>query len=151
MPQADVLLNYFSQVIKEDVGLTIINTRGNKCKRARRCSRDEEVHTFVKNLPGEPCWEIWNIIREYIAPNTVERPTTGNNHTDHFMRAVRIIISPIRLGEGGRPSFEAHIRSHHMVLNGKISFSPRVIDRVRVLLRSYTVLARENRAEETNP
>lgn len=111
----------------------------------------KESLIFVKNPAGEPCWESWKIIREYTAPNTVDSPTMGNNQVDHFIREVNIIISPIRFGDGGSPKFDAHIKSHHMVLKGKISFSPRVIARVRVPFRSYTVLARENRADETSP
>lgn len=42
----------------------------------------------------------------------------------------------MRLGDGGSPRFDAHIRSHHMVLKGKINFNPRVIARVRVPFRS---------------
>ena len=55
---------------------------------------------------------------------------------DHDISEDKISISPIRLGDGGRPSFAAHIKSHHSVLRGKRSFSPRVIASVRVPLRS---------------
>jgi len=60
----------------------------------------------------------------------------GNNQVDHAISAVRIIISPIRLGDGGRPRLNAHIRSHQIVLSGSRSLNPRVIDRVRVSFRS---------------
>lgn len=71
-----------------------------------------------------------------MAPNTVANPSMGNSHTDQEMREERIIISPIRFGDGGNPSFAAHIRSHHRVLSGRSIFSPRVMARVRVPLRS---------------
>lgn len=63
-------------------------------------------------------------------------PNIGNSQIDHDIREERISISPIRFGEGGRPNFAAHIRSHHRVLRGRSSLRPRVIARVRVPLRS---------------
>ena len=75
----------------------------------------------------------------------------GNSHTDHEIKEDSISISPIKFGEGGNPNFAAHIKSHHSVLRGRRNFRPRVMASVRVPLRSYTVLARENKAEETSP
>lgn len=118
------------------VGLTIIKIRGVKCRKASKCSRVKEVEIFDKKLFGAPCWESWKIIREYIAPKTVASPTIGKSQIDQFIRVVSIIISPIKLGEGGRPKFDAHIKSHHIVLNGKSNFNPRVIASVRVPFRS---------------
>ena len=52
------------------------------------------------------------------------------------MREVRIIISPIKFGDGGNPRFDTHIISHHIDLKGNKSLNPRVIDKVRVPFRS---------------
>ena len=151
MPQADIFINYFSHVIKEEVGLSIISTKGVRWSVVKRCSREKDNGILTRNEEGVPCWESWKIISEYIAPKTVDKPTKGNNHNDHFISEVSIMISPIRLGEGGSPKLAAHISNHHRVLSGNKSFNPRVIARVRVLFRSYTVFARENREEDTNP
>ena len=64
MPQADILLNYFGQVIKECVGLEIISTKGDMCKKARRCSRVKDAGILLRNPAGVPCCESWNIVSE---------------------------------------------------------------------------------------
>lgn len=76
------------------------------------------------------------MVKEYTAPNTVDSPTIGNIQVDHFISDDKIIISPIKLGDGGSPKFEAHIISHHIELSGKRALNPRVIARVRVPFRS---------------
>lgn len=60
-------------------------------------------------------------------------------------------ISPIKLGVGGRAKLEADADSHQMVVRGAINFKPRFRARVRVNVRSYERLARQNKAEEINP
>ena len=50
-------LNYFSQIIKEVVGLTIIRIKGNRWRKASRCSRVKEVEIFDKKGFGAPCCE----------------------------------------------------------------------------------------------
>lgn len=86
-----------------------------------------------------------------MALKTVATPTIGNRSIDHLISAESIRISPINLGDGGRPRLAAHISSHQMVLSGRISLNPRVMASVRVLFRSYIVLARQKRADETSP
>jgi len=65
--------------------------------------------------------------------------------------ADKIRSSPISLGVGGKPRLDTQVIIHQSVNNGVINLKPRVIDRVRVLFRSYIRFARQNNAEDISP
>lgn len=62
-----------------------------------------------------------------------------------------IISSPIRLGNGGSARFARLAMNHQAVVSGKITCNPRASIIVRLWVRSYAVLAKQNSAEDTNP
>lgn len=70
---------------------------------------------------------------------------------DQLNMAVIINISPIRLGNGGRARLARLAMNHHTAVRGKIICRPRARIIVRLWVRSYAVLARQNRAEDTRP
>jgi len=72
-------------------------------------------------------------------------------HGDQPNRVVIIMISPIRLGRGGSAKFARLAMNHHTAASGKITCSPRARIIVRLWVRSYAVLARQNSAEDTSP
>lgn len=81
----------------------------------------------------------------------MDNPRIGISHRDHPRRPDIIIISPISFGVGGSPSLEAQAISHHIGSSVVIVLNPRVMNIFRVWVRSYSRLARLNRAEETSP
>lgn len=62
-----------------------------------------------------------------------------------------IISSPVKFMLGGVAMFIRLVISHQIVIIGKILWNPRVRVRIRVLVRSYAVLARQNNADDVNP
>ena len=69
----------------------------------------------------------------------------------HAISAFIINSSPNKFGRGGSPRFAAAVINHHDVDKGISSFNPRFRVRVRVPVRSYDRLAKQNRAEEISP
>lgn len=59
--------------------------------------------------------------------------------------------SPIRFGRGGSAKFARLATNHHTAASGKITCSPRARTIVRLWVRSYAVLARQNSAEDARP
>jgi len=59
--------------------------------------------------------------------------------------------SPMSFGVGGSPRFDTQAIIHQMVSRGVTNLNPRVIDRVRVLFRSYSNFAKQNKAEDIRP
>lgn len=59
--------------------------------------------------------------------------------------------SPIKLGSGGSARLARLAMNHHTAVRGKITCSPRARTIVRLWVRSYAVLARQNNAEDTSP
>lgn len=59
--------------------------------------------------------------------------------------------SPVKLMLGGMAIFSRLAISHHAVIIGRILWNPRVSIRIRVCVRSYVILARQNSMEEVNP
>lgn len=57
----------------------------------------------------------------------------------------------MKFGDGGRARFIRVARSHQAAASGKMIWVPWSKIKVRELVRSYEVLARQNRAEETRP
>lgn len=78
-------------------------------------------------------------------------PVRTRVHGDQLNIAVIITSSPIRFGRGGRARFARLAVNHQTVVRGKIICSPRAKIIVRLWVRSYVVLARQNSAEETRP
>lgn len=78
-------------------------------------------------------------------------PVKARVHGDQLNIAVMIRSSPIRLGRGGSARFARLARNHHVAVRGKIICKPRARIIVRLCVRSYVVLARQNRAEDTRP
>lgn len=62
-----------------------------------------------------------------------------------------IVISAIKLREGGAAIFLILSKNHHKVILGKMFISPRLISNLRLPVRSYTMLARQNKPEEAKP
>jgi len=86
-----------------------------------------------------------------MAPNTVASVIIGNERVFQSMMVEIISSSPNRFGVGGSPKLETQVIIHHKVRSGAISLNPREIDRVRVLFRSYSRLAKQNSAEDMSP
>lgn len=63
-------------------------------------------------------------------------PTNGVRKIDHLMAFVIINISPISFGKGGRPSLAAQAMSHQSGRRTVIVLNPRVINILRVCVRS---------------
>lgn len=78
-------------------------------------------------------------------------PVKTRVHGDQLNRAVMITSSPIRLGRGGSAKFARFDKNHQTAVRGKIICSPRAKIIVRLWVRSYVVLARQNRADDTRP
>lgn len=70
---------------------------------------------------------------------------------DQLNIAVIIISSPIRLGRGGKAKFAKLAINHQVAVNGRIICIPRARIIVRLWVRSYVVLAKQKRADETRP
>lgn len=64
---------------------------------------------------------------------------------------VRSRISASRLIEGGLAMFLIEAMNHHMEMFGKMVMSPLVRNRLRVLVDSWVMPARENRAGDESP
>lgn len=82
---------------------------------------------------------------------SVPNPVSRMVHGDQLNRVVMIISSPIRLGRGGSARFARLAMNHQTAVSGKITCNPRARIIVRLWVRSYAVLARQNSAEDTNP
>lgn len=78
-------------------------------------------------------------------------PVISRVQGDQLNIAVMIISSPMRLGRGGRARFARFEINHQVAVRGKISCNPRAKIIVRLCVRSYVVLAKQNKAEETRP
>lgn len=72
-------------------------------------------------------------------------------HGDQLNRVVIIMSSPIRLGRGGSARLAKLAMNHHTAVSGKITWSPRARIMVRLWVRSYAVLAKQNNIEDTRP
>lgn len=150
MPQISVLLNYLDHTI-HDFGATIIESRGRRWKRIKMCSRGLISLKLMEDNTILCVFVFWQISKEQIAPNTVATPNIGAKNIDHLIIPVIMQSSPISFGRGGRPSFAAHLINHQKGKSTVIILNPRVIKIFRVCVRSYKILARANKAEETNP
>lgn len=62
-----------------------------------------------------------------------------------------ISSSLAKFTEGGRAILNNRIESHHKAAKGKINRAPRRRIIVRLLVRSYIVLAKQNNAEDVSP
>lgn len=71
-----------------------------------------------------------------MAPKTVASPSIGRRSFDHPMSPEIIIISPIRFGRGGSPNLAAQAISHHIGSRVVTDLNPRVINILRVCVRS---------------
>lgn len=81
-------------------------------------------------------WVVRKMCREYRAVKRVVRPVIMMVVVVQLNVEVIIIISPVKLIEGGRAMFIRLASSHHVVINGSVSCSPRVRSIVRVCTRS---------------
>lgn len=86
-----------------------------------------------------------------MAPNTVAEVIIIKEAVFHFITALIIRSSPIKLGVGGSPRLVMQVVIHQSDKRGVMSLKPRVIARVRVLFRSYNSLARQNSLEDMSP
>lgn len=60
-------------------------------------------------------------------------------------------ISPAKFTDGGRAMLNSKMASHQSPVSGKMINAPRRRIIVRLLVRSYMVLARQNRADDVRP
>lgn len=79
---------------------------------------------------------IRKMCREYAAVSRVAVPVRIIVVVVQFSVEVMIMISPIKLMDGGSAMFIRLVNSHHVVISGIISCSPRVRSMVRVCVRS---------------
>lgn len=79
------------------------------------------------------------------------RTTTIKAIGDQLKSVIIISNSAIKFGVGGRAMLNKIMASHQAEANGKISIDPRSKIIVRLFVRSYAVLARQNKAEDVNP
>lgn len=70
---------------------------------------------------------------------------------DQLYKVAIIKSSPTKLTDGGRAILNSRIESHHRPASGEISKAPRRRIIVRLLVRSYIVFARQNKAEDVSP
>lgn len=70
---------------------------------------------------------------------------------DQLNNVVMIMSSPIRFGSGGSARLARLAVNHQTAVSGKIICSPRARTIVRLWVRSYAVLAKQNNAEDANP
>lgn len=82
---------------------------------------------------------------------SVPRPVSKIVHGDQLNSVVIIMSSPIRFGRGGSARLARLAINHQAAVRGKIICNPRARIIVRLWVRSYAVLARQNSAEDTNP
>ena len=59
--------------------------------------------------------------------------------------------SPIKLIVGGRAKLVKHAVNQSIVMSDEVFCNPRIVIRVRELVRSYIMLARQNIIEEVSP
>lgn len=81
----------------------------------------------------------------------VPAPVKTSVHGDQLNIAVMMKSSPIRFGRGGRARLARLAMNHHVAVKGKIICRPRARIIVRLWVRSYVVLARQKRADDTRP
>lgn len=62
-----------------------------------------------------------------------------------------ISSSPVKLMLGGIAMFSRLAINHHAVIIGRMLWNPRVSIRIRVCVRSYVILAKQNNIEEVKP
>lgn len=70
---------------------------------------------------------------------------------DQLKREIIISSSLIKFGVGGIAMLNKIIVNHQALARGKISMEPRRRIMVRLFVRSYAVLARQNSAEDVSP
>jgi hypothetical protein len=120
------------------IGFGFITSRikGDKCRVNSRCSVDSTGPIFDRNLGNGLFLVFLSIKSEYTAPKTVASVIIGVDKV--FQSIIQDIISssPSRFGVGGSPNFDTQVIIHHKVINGVTNLNPRVIESVRVFLRS---------------
>jgi len=117
-------------------GLIMRKNMGSRCRRRRRCSEEEIGPIFERYLGKELFLVFLRISREYMAPKTVARVTTGKEAVFQSIIVDMMRSSPIKLGVGGSPRLEMQVMTHHNVRRGVINLNPRVMAKVRVFFRS---------------
>lgn len=63
-------------------------------------------------------------------------PVSARVHQDQLYREVRIIISPIRFGRGGRAKLARVAKNHQQDIRGRAIWRPRARIMVRLCVRS---------------
>lgn len=90
-------------------------------------------------------WRVYNVVK--IRFRRIAKRAIG----DQLNMEAIIRNSPAKLIVGGRAILNRATISHHDHARGKIKIIPRKTTTARVLVRSYAVLARQNRAEDVRP
>lgn len=123
---------------------------GIMCSIIRRCSR-ECVGSVIEFSSGVPICVDSSMCREYDAVMSIDSPNIMIVVGHQLNSDDAIINSPVKFMLGGIAIFIRLVSSHHTVSIGRMLWNPRVRVMMRVLVRSYVVLARQKRADEVNP
>lgn len=91
------------------------------------------------------------MFNEKRAVKVMLRPSRIIVQFDQLNKEVIIRISAIKFGNGGRAILAKVIISHQNDIRGNKACRPRFMKIERVWVRSYVILARQNKPDETNP
>ena len=129
-----------------------INTfKGNQCKNINKYSRilpEQQEYNLLKN---NPCCLNLYMYKVYAALKN-DKVLTPTILTFLQLRTLIInLISPSKFKEGGLAMFLTLNKNHHKPILGIKFNKPFTINRLRLFIRSYTTLARQNNPEEHKP
>lgn len=127
-----------------------IKASGKICMVSSRCSRVWVGLTFRFGDVFPACVDR-NMCSEYVAVISIESPSMMMVVGHQLNKDVRIINSPVKLMLGGMAMFIRLAVSHQAVIIGRMLWNPRVSIRIRVCVRSYVMLARQNNIDEVKP
>lgn len=82
---------------------------------------------------------------------SIDRPSKMMVVGHQLNKDVTMLSSPVKFMLGGMAMFKRLAISHQAVIIGRILWNPRVSIRIRVCVRSYIMLARQNSIEEVKP
>lgn len=82
---------------------------------------------------------------------SIDRPRRAMVGGHQLNMAEIIRSSPVKFMLGGVAMFIRFAISHQVVIIGRILWKPRVSNRIRVCVRSYVMLARQNSIDDVKP
>lgn len=156
-PQIKIFfLNYLNLIINYNQ-LTITSTLiinkliGNQCKNNKRNS-EQLIHKNLK-IPENtcPCCLKEYKYKEYAALKKDINEIDKIVNQDQLTKLFNNIISLIKLIEGGAAILQEHNKNHQMANLGKKFNIPLFKNKLRLPVRSYNKLTKQNNPEEHNP